>query len=56
MTLENKYSVYVDDNRVNETLLTSIEAEDLLVKYRLAGVNEVFIVNEVDPTDGYEEE
>lgn len=41
-----KYSVFVKDYRVNENLLTSAEAEDILMKYKLAGVNDVFIVNE----------
>lgn len=40
------FSVYVDNNRVNESYLTEREAEDLAVKYVSSGFRNVFVADE----------
>lgn len=44
--LNYKYSVYVNNNRVNEGYLPQSEAEETALKYTLAGFKDVLIVDE----------
>lgn len=47
----NKFSVYVDNNRVNESYLTESQTEDLALKYTYAGFKNVFVADETEAGD-----
>lgn len=51
MAEETKYSVYVNDSRVNDNLLTEVEAENLVMKYIVAGVKDAYVVDETEETN-----
>lgn len=44
--LNHNYSVYVNDTRINEGLMSQSLAEETAVQYTLAGFKDVLVVDE----------